>query len=610
MEEPQSEVVDNTTSETNQINIAPAPEHSNTLLSITGPHQPKKNKKKIALITLGIVLLIGINVTALLYIQKHSSNQQQANQAPAKETTSKKPEASQQVVDEALKKFITPTTGETWLKTPKDLPDQKFFPSLTKAEIQQGQVSVPRSYKEVGARAGNKIIFVKSEDGPGGSYDLFEVAPNGSVRAVIHPDGIFKYDPKFDPPSTFYAENVTIDTHTHYDSLTIPDRIDLGNGYSVQKQTQFASIGSTLYENSTGQLVKQLGSSAIIKVQRADSSTKLTSYGYLMRLPFGSFTGLQFETLETNIKDYTWQKGASADDTIHAIAQGCGGVTTSITYIDAANDADFQPVGTTPSGLTVHEAKDPNYTYVVKAYSEFHDQYAGYQPTTDTDKKLAQTTQTEFVNQHAVIFYKNKLGQWEVYVREAYSVGGGCAKPVVYLYPTSNTKVNVRVGADVKVSDPIYNPLTGWSNVLAKPNGQLTVNNKQYDSLFWEGPGWGVYPSITSGTVVSHSQVAGTIRSQLAQQGLTQKESDDFMAYWQSKIPNAPYVRLTWFNTAQLELLAPLYITPKPNTSIRVFLDMAGLERPISLPAQQLQSTPRNGFTVVEWGGLAKTRLY
>ena len=55
-----------------------------------------------------------------------------------------------------------------------------------------------------------------------------------------------------------------------------------------------------------------------------------------------------------------------------------------------------------------------------------------------------------------------------------------------------------------------------------------------------------------------------------------------------------------------MDVLAPLIVSPKPDTSIRVFLDFEGLEKPIALPEQKLSAIPRTGFTVIEWGGLLK----
>lgn len=50
-------------------------------------------------------------------------------------------------------------------------------------------------------------------------------------------------------------------------------------------------------------------------------------------------------------------------------------------------------------------------------------------------------------------------------------------------------------------------------------------------------------------------------------------------------------------NNAQME------ITPAPDSVIRVFMAWQGLDEPIEVEQQVLQSFERNGFTVVEWGG-------
>jgi hypothetical protein len=214
----------------------------------------------------------------------------------------------------------------------------------------------------------------------------------------------------------------------------------------------------------------------------------------------------------------------------------------------------------------------------------------------------------DFLKQHALVAYKSPVNGWLVYTRDAYAAIGGCAKPVVYLYPTHTQQVNVRLGATVTASDPLYNAADGWT-VTAQPNGTLTTGGQTYGSLFWEGQGSGLYPGITSGTVVKHANAATTIAKQLKQQGLSATESNDFMVYWLPKIPNKPYVRLTWFNTTQMNQLAPLRVRPQPDTVIRVFLDMDGFDQPIKLPAQHLSAIPRHGFTVVEWGGLTTQGL-
>jgi hypothetical protein len=178
-----------------------------------------------------------------------------------------------------------------------------------------------------------------------------------------------------------------------------------------------------------------------------------------------------------------------------------------------------------------------------------------------------------------------------------------CGKPVIYLYPTTDTQVSVKVGADINVSQPTY-PLAGWT-VLAHPNGQLDYQGHSYPNLFWEGTGHGIYPDKSkSGFVVSQDKLLSTLISQLSTLGLNSQESADFVEFWGPRLPDTPYVRLTWLDTADMNLLAPLQVSPPPKTTIRLFLEFAGLDQPIKLIPQRLSAPIRHGFTLVEWGGL------
>ena len=70
-------------------------------------------------------------------------------------------------------------------------------------------------------------------------------------------------------------------------------------------------------------------------------------------------------------------------------------------------------------------------------------------------------------------------------------------------------------------------------------------------------------------------------------------------------MPIVPYIRVTWLTTGQIDALAPLYISPRPETVARVFLDFAGQNTAeTDLAPQKLGGFTREGFTVVEWGGL------
>ncbi|HSX33279.1 MAG TPA: hypothetical protein VLF91_03010 [Candidatus Saccharimonadales bacterium] len=293
-----------------------------------------------------------------------------------------------------------------------------------------------------------------------------------------------------------------------------------------------------------------------------------------------------------------WSSGTQNKSDYFTAGQGCGSPTGYV-IAKAITKSALTSVATY-NGTTLYAlpTSSPLFAELYKDYTDFSSSL--------NDSTLKNLSQQQFQDDHGVFVTQNALGEWVVYQRSDLFITGGCGKPVVYLYPQQPTTVGVQVGADVRKSDPHYVAGQGWKNVLALPTGQLLYGGHSYDSLYWEGFGNGPYPDIQTGTVVTRAQAPATMRSQLAQQGLNPKEINDFMAFWQAKLPSTPYIRLTWLTLPQINALAPLTITPRPTTTIRVFLDFAGLNQPETLPAQHLSALPREGFTVVEWGGLLR----
>lgn len=210
-----------------------------------------------------------------------------------------------------------------------------------------------------------------------------------------------------------------------------------------------------------------------------------------------------------------------------------------------------------------------------------------------------------FLGQPNHFLWLDPIGDWVVFISQLNQIQAECGKPVIYLYPPKDQVVSVKVGASITKSEPIY-PQNGWT-VLAHPNGQLDYQGQSYPNLFWEGTGFGIYPNKQNyGFIVPQSKLIDTLKSQLTQLGLNTQESKDFMDFWTDKLPHTPHVRLTWLDTTDMNQLAPLQIFPVPKTTIRLFLDFAGLDRPIKLIPQKLTAPARNGFTLVEWGGLLR----
>jgi hypothetical protein len=179
-----------------------------------------------------------------------------------------------------------------------------------------------------------------------------------------------------------------------------------------------------------------------------------------------------------------------------------------------------------------------------------------------------------------------------------------CGKPVIYLYPEKTSAVNVKIDpvGGFTYTEPAYN--LGW-NVIAKPNGQLTnqLDCKIYPYLFWEGHG-GLYQTPGKGFVVADGNVHSFLVEKLSELGLNQKESADFMEYWEPYLAGSPYYFITFMGKGVMDRIAPLTINPKPDTVIRVLMDFKKLDQPIKVEGYRIQTPVRRGFTVVEWGGV------
>ena len=174
-------------------------------------------------------------------------------------------------------------------------------------------------------------------------------------------------------------------------------------------------------------------------------------------------------------------------------------------------------------------------------------------------------------------------------------------KPVIYLYPTEETNVTVRLDFDGKLTHtyPIYNG--GWT-VTAQPDGTLTdENGREYYCLFWEGVANTQY-DMTKGFVVAGDETRAFLESSLEKLGLTDKEANEFIIYWLPQMENNAYNLISFQTTAYTDN-AKLTIDPFPDTVIRVFMSWKALEEPISIEPQSFTTPERIGFTVVEWGG-------
>ncbi len=179
-------------------------------------------------------------------------------------------------------------------------------------------------------------------------------------------------------------------------------------------------------------------------------------------------------------------------------------------------------------------------------------------------------------------------------------------KPVIYLYPTEKTNVSVLVEpvGELTYTYPAYN--NGW-NVVAEATGQLFVNEKQLNYLFWEAKmNLSADPNYNK-LVVGKENVEKTINDILEKFGLKDNEIADFVTYWVPEILNSDKenIHLQFLFNEECSSFAHLNIEPSPKEIGRIYMLWSPTdENANNYPlAFNIPSLTRSGFTVIEWGG-------
>ena len=189
-------------------------------------------------------------------------------------------------------------------------------------------------------------------------------------------------------------------------------------------------------------------------------------------------------------------------------------------------------------------------------------------------------------------------------VKYTTAANGMVYKPIIYLYPTEETQVNVQLGNQEKITCSYPKYTTGW-NVIAQPNGDLKDidTNKNLYSLYYESDNVVEFQGEKDGFIVKGEDSAEFLEEKLKILGLTDREAEEFIIYWLPKLESNKYNYIRFATREEIDANMPLTITPTPDTTIRVLMEYKGLENPIEVEEQNLEKTERKGFVAVEWGG-------
>ncbi|MBO5417871.1 MAG: hypothetical protein J6A50_04605 [Clostridia bacterium] len=177
------------------------------------------------------------------------------------------------------------------------------------------------------------------------------------------------------------------------------------------------------------------------------------------------------------------------------------------------------------------------------------------------------------------------------------------AKPIIYLYPEAPTECSVEVSLNGQLTCTYPDHgINGWQKFTAYPDGTLTFpDGKEYYALYWEGlqnTQW----DFSEGWCVRGEDTAKFLEWALAEQGLTQREANEFIVYWLPLMQDNPYNVISFQTTAYTDG-AVLEISPTPDSLLRVFMAYYPSDNEVELAPQSFDNFTRQGFTAVEWGG-------
>ncbi len=325
-----------------------------------------------------------------------------------------------------------------------------------------------------------------------------------------------------------------------------------------------------------------------------------TAVAYDLVIPFANSENGAITATFTN-----GQKNSDSYQFNHVM--GCGMLCYYLAYVEESELNPSQRLmlaGKTGNNEDIYVLKDPNDPVLKEIYNDKNT--VAYRTEEGQEQPTNKYTYQQFINYRPLMYWKDPLGRWIEFKNQRFIMAAEMCKPVIYLYPTETTKLSVKVNPNggFTYTNPPYD--SGWL-VEANPNGRIKdlKTNQMYDYLFWEGVGMN-YPTDNKGWVISKNNLRAFFDQMLPTLGLQGQEIVDFKDYWVNRLKEKPYYHLTFIKKTQFDEIAPLDIKPvQPNSVIRVMMTAEGLDEYKKVTPQQLEAPDsRNGFTLVEWGGV------
>jgi hypothetical protein len=407
-----------------------------------------------------------------------------------------------------------------------------------------------------------------------------------------------------------------VDNTIYIEELESPEELDLFENDSVYLSSEFATTEADLIEDGAEEL------------RLSDDSFE--KYYLLNRCYYGVYPdGLasRYSIMPTEFYELNEQGNIDYQEelTLETVAgetvdkefmlysgSGCGFVSSCLAQYSPTESevAGLEKLGELdgrdvwlPTDLGDEPAEDAEESFQTKIYEAYQNYTARLAYKVESEGLELMTTQ-EFIDDSNMFFMEMDNGGYTIIYNQEYGPMAECGKPVIYLYPETDTVVNVQVGIDeFTITDPLYGE-DGWT-VLATPDSQLTnlEDGQTYPYLFWEGHSDKAFP-LGPGWTLAKDEIAKTLPVVLHDLGLNDQETADFMEFWEPHLMDekGKYVEFNFVAQQLFDQVAPLTVIPAPDQVIRVYMVYSGTNT-AGAEVPNYHAPKRYGFTLVEWGG-------
>ncbi|PIV50712.1 hypothetical protein COZ73_02890 [Candidatus Falkowbacteria bacterium CG_4_8_14_3_um_filter_36_11] len=559
----------------------------------------KFSRSAVLFIALGAILLVGVSGVSGYFLYKKLnplSIQQPINQGIAPQPSLELPSKPQEEINPPQK-----TSDQILWNSPQEIPSLKIF-GINQYETNQYSREEEARYYKVGKiidgqyQDGEIILISAPYDGPAfyPAFYRFVKQENNLVLLKKYSDDLYDSD-------GLIRSKFTINEAYTIPSLELPKFF---NG-SQPGQVLDADVGVNAFFslNNLKKFFtdKDLGDIYATANYPSIFSDIFERHGFYAQAPDGTARvySLRVDFVgKDNIPAITWSDGTqNKNEYIFTDVTGCGSANyASVISKEAVNPAnDLKAAGKNSNGDAIYEFKDINH-YLLKDYYDnkyqvFEGQKVSYE---------------EFLTNHPLFFWIDPFDRLIKFQNNKFIPAVECGKPVIYLYPKETIKIAVKVEPKGGLNYSTPNYKNGWF-VQADSEGNIIElsSGENYPYLFWEGRG-AIYEQPKNGFVVQRENVHDFLVEKLAKLGLNQKEINDFLEFWESKMKDSPFYFVTFLGNREMNQIAPLIIEPKPDTVIRILMDFTPLNSPIDVKEYEIITPQRNGFTVVEWGGVLR----